>query len=216
MTPFVLTYLIPHRKTQDILRGLRDRDIAVRVMGLPFTFISKHKSLYSVFPKAEDISQRQFCEQLGFEYEELECLPSLENETVLIGGAQLLPKDFVTNNTVINVHGGWLPEVRGLDCLKWAIYENKPIGVTTHIVDQNIDAGMMIDRREVDLYVTDTFADVALRSYNIEIEMIVDALSYNESKLTPLSTTVSTPHRRMKKSDERIMIERLKERVGSL
>lgn len=36
---------------------------------------------------------------------------------------------------IINAHPGYIPVVRGLDSLKWAIVEGLPIGVTTHLLE---------------------------------------------------------------------------------
>ena len=46
---------------------------------------------------------------------------------MLIGGAGILPKKLVNSMKIINSHPAYLPYVRGLDSLKWAIYGNNHI-----------------------------------------------------------------------------------------
>lgn len=72
-----------------------------------------------------------------------------------------MPKEFVGSYTIINSHPGYIPNCRGLDAFKWAIAENQPIGVTTHLLGKDIDAGKIIERRIIDIYQTDTFHAVA-------------------------------------------------------
>ena len=55
------------------------------------------------------------------------------------------------SNGIINFHPGVLPENRGLDNLKWAIYNNLPQGVTTHLIDENIDVEQIYKEFMIDL-----------------------------------------------------------------
>ena len=41
--------------------------------------------------------------------------------------------------------------MRGLDSLKWAIFEGKPIGVTTHIISEETDTGWLINKQLLSL-----------------------------------------------------------------
>ena len=87
-----------------------------------------------------------------------------------------MPKNFISKNTIVNAHPGYIPNVRGLDAFKWAIFEGQPIGVTTHIIGEEIDAGEIIERKIIPIFSTDTFHTVARRVYDTEIKMLVDAI----------------------------------------
>ena len=66
--------------------------------------------------------------------------------------------------------------MRGLDSMKWAIYNNKPLGVTSHIISEEADQGWLIRRKFVPLYEWDTFHSVAMRQYDIEIDLLASAV----------------------------------------
>ena len=53
--------------------------------------------------------------------------------------------------------------MRGLDSLKWAIYNNEKIGVTTQIISKDCDAGKLIKREIVPIYSWDTFHSLPFR-----------------------------------------------------
>ena len=104
--------------------------------------------------------------------------------------------------------------MRGLDSLKWAIYYGKPIGVTTHIASDECDAGKLIRREFVPLYSWDTFHSVAHRQYELEINMLVDSIEdIKTASLEELSTTDSTPMRRMPHSYEMRLMDRFREMI---
>ena len=65
--------------------------------------------------------------------------------------------------------------------MKWAVYEGHPIGVTTHLLGEHVDAGLIIERKMVPLYFNDTFHAVAQRQYEMEVNMLVDALEKIDS-----------------------------------
>ena len=62
--------------------------------------------------------------------------------------------------------------MKGLDALKWAIYQEQPIGVTTHYISDTADGGELIERRVIPIYFEDSFHSLATRVYEVEIEML--------------------------------------------
>ena len=136
---------------------------------------------------------------------------------ILIGGAGMLPDHIVKSARVINSHPAYLPHVRGLDSLKWAIYYGKPIGVTTHIISTECDAGKLIRRELVPLYSWDTFHSVAQRQYEMEIDMLVDSIEdIKTSSLKKLSVKESTPHRRMLHHYEVRLMKRFQQMIDRI
>jgi folate-dependent phosphoribosylglycinamide formyltransferase PurN len=49
---------------------------------------------------------------------------------------------------VINVHLGFLPEIRGMSSPEWSLLKNVPVGVTIHYLDSGIDTGPVLQRYE--------------------------------------------------------------------
>ena len=72
-------------------------------------------------------------------------------------------EEFISRYRIINSHPGYIPLARGLDSFKWALYYHLPIGVTTHFLGEYVDAGEVIERREIPINDTDTFHSLALR-----------------------------------------------------
>ena len=208
----VLTYNAPHKKTQDLLFRLKLKGYDdVNVLATPWEF---RKNFSPLIPHREfntlDYTPSNLCEKLGYNFSEIE-LKNLEvgNEWILIGGAGILSEEVVNSGKVINSHPAYLPYVRGLDSLKWAIYYGHPIGVTTHIVSEECDAGKLIRKELVPLHSWDTFHSVAHRQYEMEIDMLVDSVEdVKTASLEELSTTKSTPHRRMSHSNEMRLMAR--------
>lgn len=213
----VITYDTPHRKTQDVLFQLKAKAYQnVTVLALPFVHRENpFKPIYAHRPsKAIDVSPKDLCERLVYGFETVnvdEIKPWLDKhkpQFIIIAGAGLLPDDLVESHKLINAHPGWLPLVRGLDSLKWAIHNQKKLGVTCHFVDSTADAGFLIEQREIPVYKNDTFHSVAYRQYETEIEMLVASIELIPEMTTflPLSSTESEPTRRMPKAiEEKLM-----------
>lgn len=100
--------------------------------------------------------------------------------------------------------------MRGLDSFKWAVYEGLPLGVTTHIIGNEVDAGEIIERKLVPVSATDTFHTVALRSYELEIRMLVDAIERLDDNREYL-TADSPVRKRMPHDIESKLYERFAE-----
>ena len=56
----------------------------------------------------------------------------------------------------INFHGSYLPYNRGKNPNVWPIIEGTPAGVSLHYIDEGIDTGDLIARREIPVELTDT------------------------------------------------------------
>ena len=223
MITYVLTYDAPHKKTQDLLLRLKARGYDdVFVLATPW---EERKNFKPLFPHRKfntlDVTPSDLCKRLGYRCEkiEIEDLGNMPNNYILIGGAGMIPKDIANRGNIINSHPAYLPYVRGLDSLKWAIFNGQPIGVTTHIISDECDAGKLIRQELLSLYAWDTFHSVAYRQYELEIDMLVDSIEdVTTSPLHELSTTKSSPHRRMSHQDEVKMIKRfgqMIDKVGS-
>lgn len=214
----VISYNTPHRKTQDVLFQLKAKGYQnVTVLALPFVFRENpFKPIYAHRPStAVDVSPEVLCERLLYKFQPIETshinfhLNENPNDFILITGAGLLPDELVENHKLINSHPGWLPKVRGLDSLKWAIHNQQTLGVTCHYVDSEADAGFLIEQREVPIYANDSFHSLAYRQYEIEIDMLVNSIELipSRTEFPSLSTTEYEPTRRMPKSIEENLMQ---------
>jgi len=209
----VITYNTPHRKTQDVLHGLKAKGYQnVKIYALPFVKRENpFQPIYQHRPsKAINVAIETYAYNFGYQFE-LTTADTLNNQLnkdkadyVIIAGAGLLPDELVENHKIINTHPGFLPKTRGLDSLKWAITKGVEIGVTTHFVDTEADAGFLIEQEVVPVYSNDTFHSVAQRQYEMEIEMLVNSIEVipKLAEFKSLSSTEYEATRRMPKKIE--------------
>jgi phosphoribosylglycinamide formyltransferase-1 len=163
-------------------------------------------SAHNIYPK--DLSKI-----LGYNYSELKNLDELpaldKDDYVLIGGAGIIKKEIADTKKVINSHPAYLAHVRGLDSFKWAILNDKPIGVTSHIISEEADQGWLIKKKHVPLFSWDTFHSVANRQYEMEIDMLASAVEDLENaSLESLTVEGVEVSRRMPHKMELEMIKK--------
>lgn len=218
----VLTYEIPHRRSQETLLRLAAKNIEARVIILDWTKRDNFKPLYEHRPgPIFDIDTQTLASNLGFDtlttkHDNLySTLEQINPEYTLLAGARLITKEVTDKFKIINAHPAYLPFNRGLDALKWALYDGTPIGVTTHIINEDIDSGLLIKRRFVKLEAQDDFWKFATRIYDLECRMLVDALEdiknielLDISKLDPFGN----PNKRMAHRLELTMMDRFNKR----
>lgn len=201
----IITYNAPHRKTLDLLgRLLVAGNNDIHLMIVERSYSKKHTPLFQHRPQGT-YKYYLTLPKTVISYMTRNVIPDCD--AFIIGGAGILPPYFIKGKKVINAHPGYLPNVRGLDALKWAIYEGQPIGVTTHVIDENPDEGFLIDRKIVPVYFNDTFHSIAQRVYETELEMLVEATDKPVTNIS-LKDDRYTPHRRMTHREELVMMER--------
>ncbi len=99
----------------------------------------------------------------------------------IILGARILSRKVIDSfyKGIINFHPGVLPENRGLDNLKWAIYNSLPQGVTTHLIDENIDVGFEIYKELLEVVEEDTVFDVNSKLFDLQMSHLSRLISEN-------------------------------------
>ncbi len=211
----VLTYDVPHRKTYDTLCLLKAKGYqSVFVYAKPFHYQKKFTPLFEHRPVANGVSTCELCESFGYSYKQWEgdLLEFDERKIILVCGAGIIPDKMVQQNDIINSHPGYIPEARGLDALKWAIVENKKIGCTTHFLGNEIDAGLIIERKEIPILSNDTFHALAYRVYEQEIIMLVNAIEKVEEQHLYVSGEGHEVHKRMPHVVEADLLELFEKR----
>jgi phosphoribosylglycinamide formyltransferase-1 len=102
---------------------------------------------------------------------------------------------FVRGKKIINCHPGILPAVRGLDAFKWTIYEMKPLGVTLHYIDEEVDSGEIISVIPTPIFITDDLETLARRHYENEIYVLSNFEEYLNRPVNPfLGIESGAPH----------------------
>lgn len=212
----VLTYSVPHRKTYDTLCRLKSLGYSnILVWAVPLHYKKKFVPLYEHRPPVyADIETKKQCAAFGYSYIEsangYEGVPGGNDVPVLMCGAGLLPERIVKSRRIINSHPGYIPLARGLDALKWEIYEDLPIGVTTHFIGDEVDAGEIIERKEIPVYKNDTFHALAQRVYETEVAMLVSSLRFGGKGKFFAAAGDNKLHKRMPKEMEVQLLERFR------
>lgn len=219
----VITYDHPHQKTQDLLcrlllRGYSNIELVV-------TEWKDRPIIKPLYPHRPDnplgISVENLCENLKINFKKCNVVDLgrffMDNtyKKILIGGVGILPDD-ITGFNIINSHPGYLPHIRGLDALKWAIFKGEPIGVTTYYIGRGIDVGVSIKRKILPLYPMDTFCSIARRQYEMEIDMLVDSITDIPENILLDKDTGNSLGTRMTPIDEVRMIHRLENMLRNL
>ena len=205
----VITYNIPHKKTQDVLFRLKAMGYD-DVECVAFPFIKRKKFVPLVQHRVMDlidVNPFSLCHRLGYTY--TQDVDFSKYDKILIGGANILSKEVIGDYEIINSHPGYMPYVRGLDSLKWAILKGLPIGVTTHVINENIDEGLIIEQRFIEVGYFDTIHSLGQKTYAMEVEMLVDAIT-NPNRTMPEFGYNAPPNRRMPHRLEVKMLEKLK------
>ena len=212
----IITYDAPHRKTQDLVMRLRMRGYDdLTLLATPFVKREPRRTLYQHRPEPlqGDVAQmvRTVTRCRVDEIADIIKFAEFENpfDTILIAGAGLLPDALVEQHRIINAHPGYLPYARGLDAFKWALYHKLPIGVTTHFINTEPDAGVLIDRKFVPIYFSDTFHSVAMRIYDTELDMLIDAIT--AKPIGEKLETTTAVFKRMPVEREVMMIQRFEQ-----
>ncbi|MDO5510179.1 MAG: formyltransferase family protein [Weeksellaceae bacterium] len=217
----IITYNAPHRKTQDLVLRLISLGInELHLLALPFVERpNPYKPIYAHRPsKAIEIAPQEWAQNLRIGFQEIDietlhtALEEFKADKILIAGAGILPANVVQEYDCINSHPAYLPHVRGLDALKWAVVQKQPIAVTTHIVDNQADAGYFIDQQEVPVYKNDTFYHLAIRQYELEIQMLADTVGMHlEKRYLKELQPIGNVNRRMPASIERNLLQYFEE-----
>jgi methionyl-tRNA formyltransferase len=88
---------------------------------------------------------------------------------------------------IVNVHGGYLPWCRGKNPNAWAIVENVQAGATLHIIDQEVDRGLLLCQEGFEISPDMTAKDVYVRIEQLAFELIVKKFpKYLSGQLKPV------------------------------
>jgi phosphoribosylglycinamide formyltransferase-1 len=185
----VFGYNFPHWKTQNgllnlIIENKKPDFVILQNWKKLNTQKSKNritpKDLYLVHP--QQILKKFDIPYVILDHNSEESISILEENKFELGiilGSRIL-SEFVINKFqkgILNLHPGVLPENRGLNNIQFAILNDLPQGVTSHLIDKNIDRGLLISRKHIKVYQDDTLIDIHIRIQNLEQKMMVEAVN---------------------------------------
>ena len=221
----VFSYDFPDRRSQDFLLRLflRQRPIAA-VLGAPWRKLSIPPPAHRTRIRHVGlVHPRQVAERIGAPYhalphaaaETVDLLKSLAPDVGIIAGARILKKPVIDafRMGIINFHPGMIPEARGLDALLWSIHGDVPLGVTAHLIDEQVDAGRVLIKHPIPIHPDDSALDLSERLYESQLDLLEPAI---EAALAGegIGVDPSTPHnRKMTRDQETLALARLPDYV---
>ncbi len=205
----LLSYALPHRKTQEVTLRLFARATHEYVfIECPFVRRPVRKVAFEHRPgQFEGPTLLELCSFYGVTRRSLGKNGVFDGlDYCLILGSSLIPEDLIRPNFLINCHPGVIPAVRGLDSFKWAILNNAPLGISLHFIDAEVDKGELISIVETPIFPTDTIELLARRHYELELEMLANVDYYLENGKRP-EFREGPAHKRMPIETEQEMLK---------
>jgi phosphoribosylglycinamide formyltransferase 1 len=171
----LVTYHCPHLKTEQVLHGLLRKPYELSMYALPFKARKARSPRLQHRPEQMDaVAPEVLARKHGIPYVTCESDRDIAGpaDIYLILGAGILSPECVANKRILNCHPGIIPASRGLDSFKWALHAMQPLGVTLHYIDERVDQGEIVAVVPTEVYRTDTFATLARRHYENEIDVL--------------------------------------------
>ncbi len=109
----------------------------------------------------------------------LEELNSLQADLQVVVAFRMLPEAVwaMPRFGTFNLHGSLLPQYRGAAPLNWAVINGETkTGVTTFLLDHEIDTGKVIFKRETEIGKNDTVGDIHDRLMQIGAKLVVETV----------------------------------------
>lgn len=207
----IITYNSNHLKTEQIVLSYSINPLIKKIMIFAMPFVSRNQRVVS-FQHRPNMMDGMLTSDLSalnkvsfFEWDGKENLSEL-CDVFIIGGAGLLDIGFAGGKPIVNAHPGIIPLTRGLDSLKWAILNNDPIGITLHLIDNEVDAGKILHVARTSVFPMDTFQSICRRHYEYEILLLSHFLNFLNKTETKLEKAKPAT-RRMNIYKEKQMLE---------
>ena len=179
----VITYDIPHLKTEQLVLSLLHNNSISKITLYALPFVTRKARLVK-YPHRPDqklsVNQKEFISYSKVYYQRWDGKShvSHNDEVVIIAGGGIINPNLFGNTPILNVHPGLIPLVRGLDSFKWSIYLDHPLGVSLHVIDEKVDKGVLLCVKKTPVFASDTYYSLARRHYESEINLLTDSLSY--------------------------------------
>ncbi len=102
----------------------------------------------------------------------------------VVAYGKIIPNEILEIPTkgAINVHGSLLPKYRGAAPIQWAVLNgDKKTGVTTMYINDKMDEGDMLLKREIEIGADDTLGEVWEKLSKVGAELLVETLEEIEA-----------------------------------
>ncbi|HYG40372.1 MAG TPA: formyltransferase family protein [Cytophagales bacterium] len=152
-------------------------------------------ALKRVFSKVDEEASEKILIESNIEYQVtkrlyssslIELISNLYPDLIiLIGGFGIIKKEILLlpKIGVVSFHHGDMSKYRGMPPGFWELYNNEnEVGITVQILNEELDSGIPIVFKKVDILPEDTYNQLLNRMYSESPDMITEALSILERK----------------------------------
>lgn len=124
----------------------------------------------------------------------VEALKALKADVFIVVAFRMLPKVVwrIPSKGTFNLHASLLPNLRGAAPINWAIINGiKTSGVTTFMIDEDIDTGHLLLQKKYTLKEDETAGSLHDELADLGSELIVETLFAIENEIVPIPQTLS-------------------------
>ena len=185
----VITYDYAHLKTEQMVMAY-NMDVRIddiKIFALPYKIRPKRAAIIPHRPdqtRAIPTENLQALNKVSFQkWGGKESLQHLV-DVFVIAGAGILDVGFAGDKPIVNAHPGIIPTTRGLDSFKWAIYEGYPIGVTMHLIDNEVDKGEILAIEYTPVFSSDSLETLSRRHYELEMYLMRNVLDFLDKRVS--------------------------------
>lgn len=117
-----------------------------------------------------------------------------ENPVTVLAGCGIVDPGMiaVSKGGCLNGHPAFLPGLRGVDVVTWALAEGQAIGVTAHLVEQKVDAGKILLTRPVNFRQEETFDLFQQRVVHEQAIILAEAVAgFLQEKIEPVENNLT-------------------------
>jgi methionyl-tRNA formyltransferase len=105
-------------------------------------------------------------------------LKNLNPDIVILGGSRIIRENIIRipQIGILNAHPGLLPKYRGVDVIRWAIYNRDDVGITIHFIDAGVDTGRILMRKVITLDANDTINSISRKAELLSAESMTEVV----------------------------------------
>ncbi len=184
----LFAYNFPHRKTVDFLDQIYMHGYSISlILAAVAIEIKSPKSFFNFQSKPIKNDIHYYVKKHSIPYyvvkhnsqKTITLLSKYSINFSIISGARILDRSIIQNIKygILNFHPGILPQIRGLDSLLWSIYKNKPLGVTAHLINHEIDSGYLVCQQKINISMTDDIYSLKEKIYQLQLDLIPISLN---------------------------------------
>ena len=135
-----------------------------------------------------------------------EILNSYKPDLIVLGDTRIIKSHIlkIPQNGIVNVHPGYLPDIRGNNPYIWAIIHDRPQGCSVHFIDENIDTGPIIVRERLEVAAGTSYPQLL-----VEINKLCGALLVTAMKRVSSGSNIVIPQDQIKTEFPELEIFRL-------